>query len=147
MQPPGGPLQRSRNFDVEQPGRFTELLEQFCRLLPLSGGEPVFRDGFEVLRKPFEFGFPGQQAVEKQQPEKFEVCRGDAALLKRVQVDEAQLQPVDFDRPPDGFSLKRSRTAYTARSGRRSARLPGAVHAFAVGRNRGVVQLCGAALL
>lgn len=74
------------------------------------GGETVLRDGFEVLRKPFEFGFPGQQAVEKQQPEKFEVCRGDAALLKRVQVDEAQLQPVDFDRPPVGFSLKRSRT-------------------------------------
>ena len=145
VQPPGGPLQRSRNFDVEQPGRFTELLEEFCRLLPLSGGETVLRDGFEVLRKPFEFGFPGQQAVEKQQPEKFEVCRGDAALLKRVQVDEAQLQPVDFDRSSGRFFAEAQPDGriQLARGGDQPG-FQAAVHAFAVGRNRGVVQLCGA---
>ena len=98
VQPLAGLFKYVRKLNGYVSGRFREPLQQLSRLTALIGGKAVFGDRVGIVGKFLQLRFIGQERVEEQQPEKFHIDRRNPAFFKRVEVRNAQLQPVDFRR-------------------------------------------------
>lgn len=130
MQPPGGPLQRSRNFDVEQPAVSPSCLRSSAAFSRCPGVKPFSA----TVSKSSENRSSSDSPVSRQWKSSSRRSSRSAAEMphfsngfRSMKRSSSRLISTG---PPDGFSLKRSRTGVYSSLGRRSARFPGSGSRF-----------------